>query len=527
MGKKDQDCTLQQHKVLLIQDGIITVTHDHSDTGDAIPIIASLLLDSEITSTYIAGVNLFECMARLNTLMQSIPGWRMRFTNRRRYAFTKGGQRFVTGRFFADYFCIDERTSKKNRTPRKRFDVINLDLIRDKPPHDSHSQLQMALAILELCDNRGIKFKGTRGGIGSSLLKASPFWTPDRRAAPKFINDIARPYLPGNFYSLSHKIDKRSIKSIKHCYYVDQTSAHHNIVKSISLPFPGALHARGNWRDRKEIWLSPNSSAGRNLLSGVHSGLLLCKLQIGTIPPTERHLYPQWAIEKNGSHYVYLWTPELRLLDDRRLQLEFITASFTATTDDLALSEYAEFSLREICVNPERANYKKASLLAAYGMLAFNSAGKRIFRYWGGNATKQRCEIPVAGFVGESVIHIPDHVQLSTVNVVARGVIESETRVRSIEYARELTQCGYHVPQIYADGLLIETDSLPFIRDGWRVSHSLTNVHIPRSNAIISDQVIKLPGVAGSQLDRQWEQSREDSLRVLPSRRAIPDLVIV
>jgi len=155
-------------------------------------------------------------------------------------------------------------------------------------------------------------------------------------------------------------------------------------------------------------------------------------------------------------------------------------------------------------------------------MLAFNGAGKTVYRYWGGNNSRSKCEIPGAGVVSESVIPINPNIQLSTVNVIARGMIEAETRTRSIEYARELHRQGFHVPQIYADGVLVETDSLPFVREGWRISHSLTNVHIPRSNAIISDQIVKLPGAAGGEQDRAWERTREASQIILPTGTVIP-----
>ncbi len=509
--------TRRQHeqKLLLIQDGNVILSHNHSDTGPAIPIIASLLLCERVTQSYIAGVNLFESLADLNKQMQHVvPGWRMRMSSRRRHAFTKDGRRTVTGRFFVDYFSVDTKTNENTRLPRCKFDVLNLDLLADKPPTDINQQLEMALAILEMCDKRKVKYRHTRGGLGSVMLKVSPYWEHGRIAAPKFINDKARTVLPGNFYSLSHKMrNKHGISPIKHCYYIDQTSSHHSIASGISLPHPTHLHARGNWKTLTGKW--------KTELEPTHVGLVLARITIAPIGPTQDHLYPQWAL-KSGTRYVWIWTPELRLLQDHRLQLEYYVASFTSTTYDPALREYAEWSLGELSSDILRAQYKKGSLLAAYGMLAFNSAGREIYRYWGGNSSKPICEIPRAGFVAESRIEIPAECQLSTVNVVARGVIEAETRTRSIEYARELHMQGFHIPQIYADGLLVETEQMPFVRDGWRVSHSLTNVYLPRPNAIVSDQIVKLPGVGG---DREWERQRDEALKIVPVTSRIPELV--
>lgn len=499
----------QQHKILIVQDGYVTLSHNHSDTGEAIPVIASLLLDPNTKRAFIAGINLYETMAYLNTLMSDVPGWRMRFTNRRRYAFTKDGRKVVTGKFFADYFGIDQKIGANGtRLPRTRFEVLNLDLLRDKPPADSESQLDMVLALLTMCEHRGIAMRGTRGSIGNALIKASKHWEPGRKPAPKFINDIARKHLPGNFYALSDKVTDRM--NFDHCYYIDQNSAHHNIARSIQIPHPEHIHARGNYRTLKGRWIDYRSPIAQQFIQGVHSGLFLCKLHIATIPPTQRHLYPPWAL-KRGDRVVWLWSPELRLLADKRIQLDYFIASFTATAPDMVISEYARWALDEINSDREGAKYKKGSLLAAYGMLAFNSAGRKVYRYWGGNTNKPKCEIPRAGLVAESVINIPSSVQVSTINVAARGMIEAETRMRSIEYAKELSSLGFHVPQIYADGLLVETDSLPFIPDGWRVSHSLTNVHIPRPNALVADQLVKLPGIPSSPEDREWERYRGES----------------
>lgn len=507
--------TKRRHKVLLVSDGIVVRTHNHPDTGPLIPILASLLIDEKVQRCYIAGIRLYEPLARFNEMVQgSVPGWRMRITNRQRHAFTSQGEMRVTGRFFVDYLAIDKHSHNK-RDKRRRFDIMNLDLIREHPPNDLDEQMEMTLSILEMCDSRGIAFRGTRGALGSAMLKKSRYWVRGRIAAPRFINQQARKYLPGNFYSVSNKVrEKRGLEAIDHCYYVDQRSAHHNIVGSILLPHPQHLHARGYYKTFNGRWCDQYSPTGQDLLSGRHLGLVLCRIAIGTLGPTIEHLYPNWA-RKRGTHYKWLWTPELRLLkDEHKLQLDYFVAGYTATQDDPVLREYSEWALSEIARNPERAPYKKGSLLAAYGMLAFNGEKRAIYRYWGGKNSRKRVSIPYAGKVSESKISIPDSTQLSVVNVISRGLIEAETRTRSIEYAKSLHAQGFHVPQIYADGVLVETHQLPFVPDGWRVAHSLTNVYIPRPNAIVSDQICKLPGVGGDQSDREWERRREDARRI-------------
>jgi hypothetical protein len=513
-------------RLLLVQNEQVVLTHGIDVSGRLSSCLGAILLDDNgpFPPTYVAGVRLFEPLAKFNELVQdSTPGWRMRITNRRRHAYFGDGKVKVSGRFFVDYMCIDRKLTKSKRSPRRRIEVINLDLLFSEPPKYAEDQLEAALAILEMCENRGVEYRSTKGAIGSAMLKVSPYWDRDRRAAPKFINDEARKYLPGNFYSVSQRVKSEHVDgsklgykfTIPQCYYIDQTSSHHSIVSQIRLPRPDSVHARGNYAEQKR-WCTPDSPSGQALMDGTHVGVLLCKVHISQIGPGKEHLYPQWAL-KRGTRYVWIWTPELRLLqDDHRIQLEHFCGGFTGTSYDAVLPEYSEWAMREIKLgNQDRAKHKKGPLLAAYGMLAFNSDNRQpIYRYWGGENKKMKVEIPLAGLVGESRVRIPSDVELSTVNVVARGLIEAETRTRSIEYARELDAQGFHIAQIYADGILVATDALPFVREGWRVSHTLTHVHIPRPNAIISDELVKLPGVSGGQEDREWERSR-DRARVI------------
>jgi hypothetical protein len=500
-------------RLLVVQHEHVTLTHNFDGLGKLSSCLGALLLDDDAefwVPTYIVGTRLYEPLAKFNNEVQDkVPGWRMRITNRRRQAYLDGGRVKVSGRFFVDYICIDQRVGAhktRRRIPRKRIDIMNLDLLYNKPPELCEDQLTAAIALLEMCKHRGVSYKVTKGAIGSSMLKRSPYWVRGRKAAPKFINDKARKYLPGNFYSISRRVksehfQNKHLWTIPHCYYIDQTSAHHNIVTQITIPSPESIHMRGNVHvENPPEWRKLDQIAG-------HYGLVLCKLQTGHLPPDSRYLYPSWA-RKYGAHFVWLWTPELRLLDERT-KLDYIAGGITGTIPDKVLPEYARWALDELKLDKTGAQYKKAALLAAYGMLAFNGADQKpLYRYWGGETAKQKVEIPLAGFVGESKITFRGS-ELSTVNVIARGLIEAETRTRSIEYARELHRNGYHVPQIYADGLLVATDQLPFIRDGWRVSHSLTRVHIPRPNAFISDTLVKLPGADGSEADREWLRTRE------------------
>ena len=91
----------------------------------------------------------------------------------------------------------------------------------------------------------------------------------------------------------------------------------------------------------------------------------------------------------------------------------------------------------------------------------------------------------------------------SYVNVIQRGMIEAETRVRSLSLARDLDARGYRVLCIYADGIIVEGTELPALPPEWTVESELTNLEFLTSNRFISDQMTKLPGTISPR-----EQSR-------------------
>jgi hypothetical protein len=433
----------------------------------------------------------------------------MKITVNRRRTYDRNGKMSVFGVFMVDYLSFRISPShyagnKSHTFPTIRWDVINLEVFMKPPPTEINEQWQAAKALLQLCDARGVSFRASRGSLSTALLKASPFWdNKERTPAPRFVNNIARDHLPGNHYSVSDV--EIPFGGMEHCYYIDQTSAHHKIASQIAIPHPCHIRARGYFRQALE---NNHFKAWLKTLPKYHNGLFLCGIELSTIPTKKKYLYPkEIALLKPGFHHIWLWSPEIRLLEgDHLVQLRYVVCGLSTDKHDMAITEYAHFAMEQL-ESPENKPYIKTLLLAAYGMLAFNPTGYKSYRYWGGNdqSRGQVVEIPEAGLVREVCVTLPDFVQIKTTNVCARGMIEAETRTRSLLYARELVKQGYHVAQIYADGLVVETDHLPFIPEGWRITHSLTNVMIPRPNAIISDQMTKLPGITREEAERRLE----------------------
>lgn len=525
-----------QHKIILIHHGKVYI----SWTGEVFDVKSPKLLDLILhgTELYIAGEHLHPIIAKLDReLVGTISGWKVKYLTRRRRShrlMTKEGVPAVSGQMFPSYVAIDKyktnhsRENKRERLPRKLFEIMNLELFATPVPEHPLDQMDMANAILDMCDSRGVKFRATRGSLASSFLKKSPKWEKSRRSALPFINQHARKYLPGNFYSVSNRIKRQYIKGeepdllniIPHVYTVDQSSAHHNIGLQIKLPHPESIRARGYWktalRGKPKFWCHPYSFIGEQIVKGELVGLHLAQIRVAHTGPTVKHLLPPFA-QKAGGYLVWIWTPDIRIINlTPQILIESFYCSMSGTQDDEVLKEYAEWALAEIERDKEKAKYKKPTLLSAWGMLGFDIIEKPILRYYSGtdkkNATK--VYIPVAGVVDEIRINMPKGIEPSVVNVVNRGLIEAETRTRTLEYAIELHRLGYHVAQVYADSLNVATDSLPFIKEGWRISDSLTNVWIPesRTNAYLSDTTCKLPGVMeGTEEDRVWRERYEDA----------------
>jgi hypothetical protein len=103
---------------------------------------------------------------------------------------------------------------------------------------------------------------------------------------------------------------------------------------------------------------------------------------------------------------------------------------------------------------------------------------------------------------------------------LARGIIEAETRRRSLLYARQLEAKGISVLSVYVDGLILDTDRLPFLPEGWEVEAYLTDLVFQHPNSWTSRTISKQPGIPGR--STQGEQAR----RMAAAARGIPPEVV-
>jgi hypothetical protein len=450
----------------------------------------------------IAGNNMYPVLARLVPMIKADHGWSagLKLQQKRKVKTSRvGGIVYFTRLTYR--FAKERKNGKRYRPGSIKWLVLNLELF-----HETDDIEGSARALVGIADRRGITPRHSPGSFGGALLRASPEWEKGRNPAPWFISEKARQYLPGNYYAVRHGYRMRTLER---AYYLDQKSSHHTIASTIALPHPAFLHARGRLR-AVERGRHPDWIKGENverIFTG-HTGLLCAVVECDTIPSSQEHLYPPWA-KKSGTHISWIWTPELRLLD-RRVRLRWISCAFTSFKIDPVLLEFAEWSLKQLADHKHPAI--KPALLAAYGLLGLR-ADREVERYSVSGRPKpphaEECSLPLIGTVHRSLVK---NTRVSSIqNVVARGVIEAETRTRSIEYARSLEATGIHVSQIYADGLIVVTDSLPFVPKYWRVAAELTEVKSSSPNTILSNELVRVPGIPGGR--RKVEIANQDRRR--------------
>lgn len=477
-------------RVLLSSGDEIVLAHNHGELGPVSTVVVDLLLNEMDRETFIAGCVLYPVLADMNNKFQSLEGWKCRIISPRLSRGPDKKPKYFGGGLFVEYISLDIKGSVGQRKARRKINILNLDLLYRKPAESPLSQLEQALAYLELCNSRGIK-PGTKiGTTASRLLLASPYWSPYRRPAPNWVNEESRKRLPGNHYSIGRKYTQ-GLKTVASCFYLDQENAHHTIASQIDLPHPQDIKARGKWKKLSGKWTDNRDDLGQ--------GLVLAKIHVGHLPPTQSHLYPKWA-QKRGNRLQWLWTPELRLFElDHRLQIDWFVCAYTNRKSDPVLKEYGEWAIKELKRIPEYEAYKKGPLLAAYGVLAYNAGKPRGSVFWGSYPTdwylrQDKTQLPYAGEVAWKHIQKNPWVPPAT-NVLARGIIEAECLVRTLEYAKELHDENYDIAHIYADGFFVVADQLPFIKDGWRIKGERRNHHILHPNTYVNDKERKFPGI--------------------------------
>lgn len=465
-----------------------------TSTGELHPVSLLAALIGMGEPGIICGYQIFPYIAECQAIYADNPDWTCRIATRQQ-TLIRRGTTVTVGNFIPTHCGFRDR----NRNRKSRiFRVLDLSELtgRNFGTVSISEVVDQTSQVLDMLSRRGSKFATGRGGIGLAIMRASKEWSKERRPAPSFINDMAREKLPGNHYALHHRAQD-SVK--KTATYLDQSAAHHQIAATLPLPDPASMRARGLERSRDGVWCKPDELTG-------HIGLVLAMCSFSPIPPSSRHLFPPFMLEQ-GRRLEYVYTNELDYFDGVHATMEYAVCAWTSTKPDSLLPEYAAWCLDEL-KRPGK-NIKKGALLAAYGALA--TRPRLTHSYVHDTRACNKVHVPIAGDM-KPIIRQPSGRQPKHVNVIARGMIEAETRKRSLRYARELERMGIPVWCVYVDGLIIGTDSPPIPREGWRVSHQLTDVRFLFANSFTSRELEKMPGVP-------LEMRRRRDRAMMPVRR--------
>lgn len=348
--------------------------------------------------------------------------------------------------------------------------------------------LRFATEVREWCNLNLLEVKPSAGGLAAQLLRDPRFYPNPRRKVPGLVNGFARPRLPGNYYDLHARPAPEQYAAA----YIDMSNAHHECAKDLEFPDANSLHAFGRWAE-------PSPEPFALLRRGVPPCLLLARpglfhvrIAMDSRPPV--HLFPPPYLRNPGVRDVWVYSNELELIEELGGRIIGIHAAFVASEAETGLNAYARFALAQIARHPTWKPWLKPTLHATYGILAAHPQEFEtgFYRARGGVPT----EYPLGRVWIPAKAHHSKHaVESRTANVIHRGMIEAEVRMRVLGLARNLTADGYRVLSVYADSLFIVAEQVPILPHPWRIAEQCTNLRFYTPTHWVSDQAARMPGI--------------------------------
>jgi len=360
--------------------------------------------------------------------------------------------------------------------------------------------LNWAVALRDWCSQNGLEVRPTTGGISAQLLTDPRFYPEARRKVPAATNEQVRGHLPGNHYYLDVE---PSPEREYNAHYIDQHRAHHYHAKLIHFPHANHLYAYGNFHNVE-------SGYYRNQPSPQFMGLYCLDLQL----PEDAVAF-SWLINEDLDDIAagklacrYLYTNELTHVLDMGYKILGIRAAWGSTHRDTGLNNLAAWACDQLDKHNDPV-WLKPLLLSAYGCLACRGDhAETVFRI-AKSGEEKTFATGKRRLTGLSTKR-PHKLEPKIVNVLHRGMIEAATRSESIGLAQHLTLHGQRVIQIYADGVIAEASDdlpLPLLPEPWEVKHNLTHYQPLSRQALLSDQITRLPGIGHADL-RAYNERR-------------------
>lgn len=374
------------------------------------------------------------------------------------------------------------RTSRTNHASQMHFlldlrGFLTREELRSQPVLPVELLFERAQEVRDFCHSMGLGPRHNFAGIASTLLRHPQFYPQERKRVPTWLNEKARPYLPGNHYDVMTKVGV----IIKAASYHDQRSAHHHAALNVYMPTSDSLMGKGFTKGEGRIWLRPTDTNWNRVLA--EYGLFLMRVQVPQYPEYDLRFLPH-GMRQAGIYSAPVWSSELPWLQEIGVKFLGIHWALTGDEVDEGIRRYAEWALEQA----ERHPNLKQMLLATYGILGSRASSQAPIRqgdtddiYWDQHKFR--------GTAGEW----SEYRSAPATNVVQRGIIEAYTRMLTLRYACSLPR--HTQLAIYGDAVIIDGHIVCPMPEPWREKGELTNLTFRNAVQFTSDQISRLPGV--------------------------------
>ncbi len=345
------------------------------------------------------------------------------------------------------------------RDPKKKRNrynvVIDAQSFFRKQDADAYDLLTLGMSVRAFCNAHNIEIRASAAGIAAQLLKHPMFYPFARRRVPGFINEAARPYLPGGHYDAYMDTGQR----LEAVYYIDQEAAHHYAAQTTPLPNANSVRAVGYTKGKDD---RPYARHGGRLYAKElrKHGLIKAKVKVPWLHPDTQKFAPP-VMRTEGERVAYIWTNELEYMESLGLRVDYIIGVWGTEEVDKGLAKYAQWARQVQAQHPEM----KALLLMPYGLLARR---RDVVTYHHPGNGHDSLILGKELLTDTQARTVPTHPD--TANALQLGLIQAFVRALSLDMARQVTDGGHEVVSIYADGIFIKLTkgkSLPLFAP-WR-----------------------------------------------------------
>lgn len=464
------------------------------------------LICSEPPSIFVAH-NVGVYLQRLDRALDSNPFWQFKLTPVKREVWKPNRERFVTHtQSVVSFFGFMSEDRKANRYHYALDPIVfqqrSVGELWSRDTATLTALVEWAQDVRSFVVENELRISPSSGGLAGQLLKDPRFYPEPRRKVPKATNEAARERMPGNFYSL---IDAR-VGKIYRATYLDQRTSHHTIAESTPLPSSNSLFARGHFLriandgTCHRAWIRGGTRAFEKFRAE-HHGLLYCRV----ITPKVPKFAPPFMASGIGESYQFIFTNEIDDLYANGGRILSVVAAWTSTEVDTGISKYARWAKEQSeLAGPNRRRWLKPTLLSAYGLLAARPKELE-FGFKRGRGIDRLYPVG-SGVVAVKATRTRRKIELPICNVIQRGMIEAETRARSLRLARELDSCGHRILAVYADSIFVDSGQpLPLLPPEWRIQEHLTSLRFHAPTAFTSLEMSKLPGIPRDSERRIYE----------------------